>query len=108
MGIVREQLHLAKAAGVKNVLIVINMMDVIDPSLAPAVFNSLKESIESSGVLKETGFYHPVMIIPCSVLYNTNISVPGMISYVALHSFMHATQDMLGIMDSQCWTALRR
>ena len=78
LGILNEQLLLAKTAGVKRVLVLINWMDSHTPEEGQRVFESIRDHILSSGLLKKAGFTSdPSLIVPCSAWKNTNLFRKG-------------------------------
>jgi len=78
MGILNEQLLLAKTAGVNRVIVAINWMDSHTPEEGQRVFESIRDHILSSGLLKKVGFTSdPSLIVPCSALQNLNLVKKG-------------------------------
>lgn len=85
-GILREQLLLAKTAGVRSVVVLVNKMDMIpsdenDEGQATTqqqqkVFEAIRKHI-STRVLPRIGFKEPLLVLPCSVTHDLNISYPG-------------------------------
>ena len=107
LGILNEQLLLAKTAGVKRVLVLINWMDSHPPEEGRRVFESIRDHILSSGLLKKAGFTSdPSLIVPCSAWKNINLFKKGNdpIPYFdILLNLKLESKDLIGLMAQQSW-----
>lgn len=71
-GQTREHVLLARAVGLKKMVVAVNKMDGTTPAWDRAAFTSVKEQVEK--LLKETGFdMQNVKLVPCSGLKGDNV-----------------------------------
>lgn len=100
-GQTREHVLLARAIGLKRMIVAVNKMDGTTPAWDQEAFMSVKDQVEK--LLKETGFEaQDVALVPCSGLKGNNVVKPpsasGEEAWVTKKSqtLVSALEDMAG------------